>query len=155
MYVCAFDIEYPSHLFNNLITIYLCVKQCVFNCCIHMVFNSFLTKTASLKLKVIMPSDWMITGIFFLSCPSNCLFVCLLSILIFIMGFWTVRDTDLIFGMKTPLMMPFQMTSEGQCSCDLDFDRYAQNNYFGPCRQARHRVLQTHLVAAVFVLMLI
>ena len=78
---------------------------------------------------------------------SVCLFVRLSSILIFITGFWTVKDTDLIFGMKTPQMMSFQMTSEGQCPCNLDFDRYALN-YFGHCcRQAHHRtVSQTHLL---------
>ena len=46
---------------------------------------------------------------------SVCLFVCLfvcLSVVNFNLGynFRTVRDRDFIFGMHTPLMMPFQMT---------------------------------------------
>ena len=51
-------------------------------------------------------------------CPV-CLFVCLsvcLSVVNFNIcyNFWTVRGRDFIFGMHTPLMMPFQMTP--QCS---------------------------------------
>ena len=40
-----------------------------------------------------------------------CLFVCL-SVVNFNLcyNFWTVRDRDFIFGMHTPLIMPFQMT---------------------------------------------
>ena len=43
-------------------------------------------------------------------CLSVCLFVCL-SVINFNLhyNFWTVRDRDFIFGMHTPLMMPFQM----------------------------------------------
>ena len=65
----------------------------------------------------------MIGGILFLSCLSVCLFVCLfvcLSVCLFVClsvvnfnlryNFWTVRDRDFIFGIHTPLMMPFQMT---------------------------------------------
>ena len=42
---------------------------------------------------------------------SVCLFVCL-SVVNFNLryNFWTVSDRDFIFGMRTPLMMPFQMT---------------------------------------------
>ena len=47
-------------------------------------------------------------------CPV-CLFVCLsvcLSVVNFNLrfNFWTVRNRDFIYGMHTPLMMPFQMT---------------------------------------------
>ena len=45
-------------------------------------------------------------------CLSVCLFVCL-SVVNFNIryNFWTVRGRDFIFGMHTPLMMPFQMTT--------------------------------------------
>ena len=58
---------------------------------------------------IFMPPDCMIGGILFLSCLSVCLFVCLLSTLTFAIT-WTVRGRYFIFGMHTPLMMPFQMT---------------------------------------------
>ena len=53
----------------------------------------------------------MIGGILFLSCLFVCLSVCL-SVVNFNIhyNFWTVRGRDFIFGMHTPLMMPFQMT---------------------------------------------
>ena len=54
-----------------------------------------------------MPPDRMIGDILCLSC----LFVCL-SVVIFNLRYniWTVRDRNFIFGMHTPLMMPFQLT---------------------------------------------
>ena len=67
---------------------------------------------------IFMPPDQMIWGILFLSSLSVCLsvlFVCLfvcLSVINFNLryNFWTVRDRDFIFGMHTPLMMPYQIT---------------------------------------------
>ena len=60
---------------------------------------------------IFMPPDRMIGGILFLSCLFVCLFVCL-SVVNFNLRYnlWTVRDGDLIFGVHTPIMMPFQMT---------------------------------------------
>ena len=71
----------------------------------------------------------MIGGILFLSCLSVCLFVCL-SVVNFNLryNFWTIRDSDFIFGMHTPLMTPFQVTP-GQLPCDLDFDLEAKNSF--------------------------
>ena len=48
------------------------------------------------------PPDRMIGGILL-----SCLFVVNFNLRY---NFWTVRDRDFIFGMHTPLMMPFQMT---------------------------------------------
>ena len=64
-------------------------------------------------------------------CPV-CLFVCLsvcLSVVNFNLRYniWTVRDRDFIFGMHTPLMMPFQMTPR---SMTLWFDFEAKNSFF-------------------------
>ena len=58
-----------------------------------------------------MPPDRMIGGILFLSCLFVCLFICL-SVVNFNLryNFWTVRGRYFIFGLHTPLMMPFQMT---------------------------------------------
>ena len=42
--------------------------------------------------------------------------------------FWTVRDTDFIFGMHTPQTALFQM-HQGQWPCDLDFDLEAVFNF--------------------------
>ena len=49
--------------------------------------------------------DRIIGGILFLSCLSVCLSVVNFNLRY---NFWTVRDRDFIFGMHTPLMMPFQ-----------------------------------------------
>ena len=46
----------------------------------------------------------MIGGILFLSCLSVCLSVVNFNLRY---NFWTVGDRDFIFGMHTPLMMPF------------------------------------------------
>ena len=64
----------------------------------------------------------MIGGILFLSCLS----VCLLSALTFLnlIFLWTVRERDFIFGMHTPLMMPFNW-HQGRC----DFDFCAKNSF--------------------------
>ena len=53
--------------------------------------------------------DRMVGGILFLFCLFVRLSVCL-SVVNLRYNFWTVRGTDFIFGMHTPLMMPFQMT---------------------------------------------
>ena len=57
-------------------------------------------------------------------CLSVCLFV-YLSVVTFNIryNFWTVRDRDIIFGMHTPLMMPFQNDIKVN---DLDFDLCAK-----------------------------
>ena len=44
-------------------------------------------------------------------------------------NFWTVRDRDFIFGMHTPLMMPFQMTPRSMTLWP-DFDLEAKNSFF-------------------------
>ena len=66
-------------------------------------------------------------------CPV-CLFVCLfvcLSVVNFNLRYniWTVRDRDFIFGMHTPLMMPFLMTPRSM-TLWLDFDLEAKNSFF-------------------------
>ena len=62
-------------------------------------------------LHIFMPPDRIIGGILFLSYLSVCLSVCL-SVVNFNLryNFWTMTDRVFIFGMNTPLMMPFQMT---------------------------------------------
>ena len=63
-----------------------------------------------------MPPNRMIEGILILSC----LFVCLAVVNFYLRyNFWTVRGKDVIFGMRTPLMRPFQMI----------FDREAKNSF--------------------------
>ena len=66
-------------------------------------------------------------------CPV-CLFVCLsvcLSVVNFNLRYniWTVRDRDFMFGMHTPLMMPFQMTPRSM-TLWFDFDLEAKNSFF-------------------------
>ena len=78
-----------------------------------------------------MPPDRMIGAYCF--CPV-CLFVCLsvcLSVVNFNLRYniWTVRDRDFIFGMHTPLMMPFQMTPRSM-TLWFDFDLEAKNSFF-------------------------
>ena len=82
---------------------------------VFQLWRSFLSDTVCLSVKdkyvswycMFYAPDRMIRGILFLSW----LFVCL-SVVNFNLGysFWTVRDRDFIFGMHTPLMIPFQMT---------------------------------------------
>ena len=61
---------------------------------------------------------------------SVCLSVCL-SVVNFNLRYniWTVRDRDCIFGMHTPLMMPFQMTPRSM-TLWFDFDLEAKNSFF-------------------------
>ena len=67
-------------------------------------------------------------GIFICFCPV-CLSVCL-SVVNFNLHyyFWTIRDRDFIFGMHTPLMTPFQMTTTS-VPRDLDFDLETKNSF--------------------------
>ena len=54
----------------------------------------------------------MIGGILFLSCLFVCVFVCLSVVNTNLCyNFWTIRDRDshFIYGMYTPLMIPFQL----------------------------------------------
>ena len=51
-------------------------------------------------------------------------------------NFWAVRDGDFIFGMNTPLMMPFQ-----KWPCDHDFDLEAKNSFFRLCSRRGHTVV--------------
>ena len=63
-------------------------------------------------------------------CLSELLSVCL-SVVNFNLHYniWTVRDRDFIFGMHTPLMMPFQMTPRSMALW-FDFDLEAKNSFF-------------------------
>ena len=75
--------------------------------------------------------EWLGHIVFVLSvCLSVCLFVCL-SVVNFNLRYniWTVRDRDFIFGMHTPLMMPFQMTPRSM-TLWFDFDLEAKNSFF-------------------------
>ena len=68
---------------------------------------------------------------------SSCLFVCCLSVCLSVVNFnlryniWTVRDRDFIFGMHTPLMMPFEMTPRSM-TLWFDFDLEAKNSTLLP-----------------------
>ena len=55
-------------------------------------------------------------------------------------NFRTVRDKDFIFGMHTPLMMPFQMTPRSMTLC-LDVDLEAKNSFFRLCCRRGHTVV--------------
>ena len=84
------------------------------------------------------PIEWSGAYCFCPVCLSVCLFVCL-SVVNFNIryNFWTVRGRDFIFGMHTPLMMPFQMTPRSM-TCDLDFDLCSKNSFFGLCCRRGH-----------------
>ena len=71
--------------------------------------------------------EWSGHIVFVLSvCLSVCLFVVNFNLRY---NIWTVRDRDFIFGMHTPLMMPFQMTPRSM-TLWFDFDLEAKNSFF-------------------------
>ena len=73
-----------------------------------------------------MPPDRMIGGILvFVLSVFNFYFNFNLSY-----NFWTLRDRDLIFGMHTPLMMPFQITPR---SMSLWPSLCTKNSFFRHC----------------------
>ena len=52
-------------------------------------------------------------------------------------NFWTIIERDLIFGMHTQLMKPFQMKIRSMTLTDL----YTKNSQFGLCCRRRHLCL--------------
>ena len=91
-----------------------------FKFCIWLCFSVLQIKFQCRQFpSIFMPPDQMIGEILFLSC----LFVCL-SVVNFNLryNFWTVRDRDFIFGMNTPLIIPFQITlCKQSSSCYFSF----------------------------------